>query len=337
MGKVFYSRCRPQDSDPIDIVVRERRVFIGYPAFREGMTPQRGRLRDAIIDFHCSDAEWTEATHNYRDRKMYSQTRNFARSIQIGDIALVPRPSRGVVYAGRAVSRFEVLDDASWADDYLRLRNEQNLDVSDVFSHLGDILQCCEVDEFRAISFSAIPAWVRKSLFGRSTFGFVGSLPLLELDPYETLDDIIGSRRQVGRAWTTSSVEVERRLAASVGPSSFEHLCVALLQLEHPDEIWEHVGGSGDGGVDGVGAKAEDPGCVTGLLQCKFVHWGGRLSIAERDALPGTRQILASLLHPEQVDTAPDIEFWSRQTIAALVIKHSHSLPLATTLRVGEP
>ena len=43
-------------------------------------------------------------------------------------------------------------------------------------------------------------------------------------------------------------VEVERRLADFVGPSTFEHLCVALLQLEHPDEIWEHVGGSGDGG-----------------------------------------------------------------------------------------
>jgi hypothetical protein len=112
---------------------------------------------------------------------------------------------------------------------------------------------------------------------------------------------------------------------------------VALLQLEHPDEIWEHVGGSGDGGVDGVGAKADDPSRVVGLLQCKFVHPSGRLSIAEGDALPGTRQILASLLHPEQLDIAQNIEFWSRQTIAALVIKHAHFLPLATTLRVGAP
>jgi hypothetical protein len=156
MVAVFYSRCRPQDSDPIEIVLRERRLFVGYPAFRNGVTPERGKLRDAIIDFHCDDAEWAKSTQSYDDRKMYSQTRNFARSIQINDIALVPRPSRGVVYAGRVVSGFSVLDDASWVEDYLRIRKSQNLDTSDVFSHIGDILQCCEVDEFRAVSFSRV-------------------------------------------------------------------------------------------------------------------------------------------------------------------------------------
>ena len=50
------------------------------------------------------------------------------------------------------------------------------------------------------------------------------------------------------RAWTLDIEEIKRRLAEDLTPTSFEHLVVSLLQLEHPTETWQYTGGPGDGG-----------------------------------------------------------------------------------------
>ena len=90
------------------------------------------------------------------ERKPYQQNRNFVCNIEPGAIALVPRPSRGVVYAGRVTTRFEVLNDPPWGNEYLDLRCEQGLDSENEFSHLADVAQWCEVDHFRAGPFPVI-------------------------------------------------------------------------------------------------------------------------------------------------------------------------------------
>lgn len=191
-GAVFFSRCRPQDSDPIDLVIRERRIFIGYPALRANVEACRDRLREAVIDLWCSDEEWEALRPGFgKDAKQYQQNRNFVRTIDPGAIALVPRPSRGVVYAGRVVGRFELLDDPPWADDYIELRRRQKLKTEDEPYHLADIAQCCEVDRFRAIPFPLVPAWIRRSLLGRSTYGRIWPMPELELDPYTAMDRLL--------------------------------------------------------------------------------------------------------------------------------------------------
>jgi hypothetical protein len=334
LPNVVFSRCRPQDSDPIDIVVRERRAFIGYPAWRNGVVPEIGHLRNALVDFQVSDEEWQALRPQLENPKMSSQSRNFARSVQVGDIMLVPRPSRGVVYAGRVIHRFEILNNPPWGDEYLHLREMQGLDAANVFSHLADVAQCCKVDEFQPLPFTTVPAWVRRSLFGRSTFGHLHTLPVLDLNAYTSLDALLENPWHAERPWNSDPAEVERRLADFVGPGAFEHLCVALLQLEHPDEIWEHVGGSGDGGLDGVAALAANPSRIVGVLQCKWAYRGGSITIAEPN-LDHPRQILASLLHPDKI-TAPigGVELWTRQRVAELVLKHAAILPIARTMRI---
>jgi len=330
---VFFSRCRPQDSDPIDIVLRERRLFIGYPAWRAGVEPRRDRLRESVVDFWCSDEEWAQLKPDLgKDSKQYQQNRNFVRTIDPGAIALVPRPSRGVVYAGRVVGRFELLDNPPWANDYIELRTQQGLKTEDESYYLADVAQCCEVDEFRAIPFPIMPAWIRRSLLGRSTYGGVSPIPELELDPYTAMDKLLAHPEQAERTWTSDVREVERRLVESVGPNTFEHLCVALLQLEHPDQIWTHVGGSGDGGIDGVGAAAG--GSVVGLLQCKWAYWGENVFVEHQTGEGAKRQILMALLHGSNLQIPGSIEFWPRDRIAALVVQHASRLPLAVSLRV---
>jgi hypothetical protein len=91
-GSVFYSRCRPQNADLIDIVLRERRMFIGWPLWRPDVEPQRGRLREAIVDRRCSDEEWSALyPHLPENRAMHSRCRNFVWDIKVGDIGLVQR------------------------------------------------------------------------------------------------------------------------------------------------------------------------------------------------------------------------------------------------------
>ncbi len=333
---VFFSRCRPQDSDPIEIVLRERRVFIGYPACRPvNGELEKKRLRNHVMDLHCSDEEWVALRRDLGKnwRREFQKNRNFVRAIEPGAIALVPRPGRGVVYAGRVTSPFELLDDPPWGEEYLQLRRKQRLDVSDECSHLADVAQCITVDDFRPIPFASVPAWIRRSLFGRSTYGLVGPLESLGFDPYSALVKLLDNPRSAFPSWTDELDEIERRLVEAVGPNQFEHLCVALLQLEHPQESWVHIGGSGDGGVDGISTGPN--GKVVGMLQCKWAYQGESLTIADSAAESCVRQVLASIIHPSEVTVPEGLEFWSRRRIAEILRKHANRLPLALSLRIA--
>lgn len=333
---VFFSRCRPQSSDPIDIVLRERRAFIGYAAWRTDVEPRRGHLREAMIDFRCSDDAWNAYYSKFdkENRKQYQQNRNFIQSINPGAIALVPRPNRGLIYAGRVVAPFEMLDDPPWGDEYLHLRErEKRGEGYGLFSHLADVAHCCEVDRFRSLPFSLVPAWIRRSLFGRSTYGRIWPLAELNLDPYSILSNLLDHPETIDHPWTNDPAEVEQRLVHSIGPNTFEHLCVSLLQLEHPGEVWAHVGGSGDGGVDGTGAGTD--GKVIGLLQCKWAYRGEQIALADRALQGSVRQVLAALLHPRDLPPPAGMEWWPRSHIASLVIRHAARLPVAVSLRVG--
>jgi hypothetical protein len=332
-GVVFFSRCRPQESDPIDLVRRERRIFIGYPAWREDVPPRRGHLREAVVDLLCPDEEWASLRATFGDKgREYQKNRNFVRVVKPGAIALVPRPNRGVVYAGRVVAPFELLDNPPWGDEYLHLRHDQGLGVENDFTHLADVAQCCEVDWLRAIPLPLIPAWIRRSLFGRSTYGLVKPFAALDLDGFSILDRLLDNPGRADRKWTDDVTEVERRLVDGIGPNAFEHLCVALLQLEHPEHVWAHAGGSGDGGIDGIGSDAD--GRVVGLLQCKWTYYGEDVAIAAWDAQGPVRQVLAALIHTESLRPLRGIEFWSRRAIASMVVQHADRLPVAMSLRI---
>ena len=46
------------------------------------------------------------------------------------DIALVPRPSHGLIYAGRVVGPFELLDMPPWYERYMQIRGDMDLSQS---------------------------------------------------------------------------------------------------------------------------------------------------------------------------------------------------------------
>lgn len=334
---VFFCRCRPQLSDAVDIVRKTNRVFIGYPAWRAGRYEQDHSFRSAIVDLSSIDQDSSvldpQLDSGYR--RQISMNRNLVREAANGSIVLVPRPARGLVYAGRTLG-FELVDNPLWGDEYLSLRSKQGKDVERRGSHLADVVQGWRVDRWRPIPFNAIPAWIRGSLLGRSTIGRIKAIHLgqLRLDPFTELDHIIEHPDRICPHKTADQQEIEKRLVTDIGPSSFEHLVVALLQLERPDEIWSHVGGSGDGGVDGLGTNHK--GHVVGLLQCKWLYDGVELPFEHRDTEsdPNIRLFVATLVHPK-LSEARGIILLDRSKIAGLLLKHADRLPWAKSMRIG--
>lgn len=333
MPQVFYSRCKPYTYDAVDVALKAKRIFFGYCMRKRGATYDRHHLSESIVDVTCDDQEWERWRSQSDKIRQYNQNRNFAKKITKGSIALIPRPSSGVVYCGVVNSEFELVDNPQWYDAWEKIWNVHDNRSPDDLWIAGEIAQTWSVDKFRPIPIPRIPVWIRRSLFGRSTYGMINSYG--DLDPHPTLKDILEAKEFAPKAWTTDVQEVERRLITDVTPNAFEHLVVSLLQLENPCQIWTHVGGSGDGGVDGIGA---DPrGNVVGLLQCKWSYNGEALPMdpLSNTSVPGAKHYLAAAFHPDRVKQPEGYHFINKHEVARLLIKHSSFLPQSMALRVG--
>jgi hypothetical protein len=161
------------------------------------------------------------------------------------------------------------------------------------------------------------------------------------MSPLATIESLM-ARWEEGRAfpprpWTINPPEVTQRLREAITPSLFEGLVVSLLQLEEPHLSWLGVGGSGDGGIDGV--ASDDDGDVVSVLQCKWA-WDGGHVFGQDLVWPGTnkplRRVFAHMTHRSGAPAGADL-VWDVGVITELLLKHAHHLPLAVTLRVGHP
>ena len=335
---VFFCRCRPQNSDAIEIALETNRVFIGYPAWRKGKFELDHSFHSAIVNLGATqqDNDVVAAELSVSWRRQIAVNRNLVREAGNGSIVLLPRPARGLVYAGRTVG-FELVDEPPWGERYLSLRKEQGLEVKPRGSHLADVVQGWKVEKWHSVPFPAIPVWIRASLFGRSTIGRIKPirLPGLELDPLVELDRVIKNPARVWPPRTSDVEEIAKRLVTYIGPNSFEHLVVALLQLERPEEMWSHIAGSGDGGVDGIGANRD--GRVVGLLQCKWRYDGSKLDFenSTEETDPNIKRYVASLLHPADLAEVRSTILLDRLSIARLVLKHVDKLPWAQSMQIG--
>ena len=300
-----------------------------------------------MCDLKCSNDEWNEY-YNRADtpyKRQISTNRNIVRDAVEGSILVIPRPDRGLVYCG-TISGFELVNNPSWGKQYLELRISQGLakpkSKFDEASHLRDVIQSFKIveDEWCELAFSSIPTWIRKSFFGRSSTSRIHPIwdkekSEVRLDPVQTMKQLM-STNSLTHKWVDSSQirDVEDRLLCKIGPETFEHLMVALLALEEPHVIWEQVGGSGDGGVDGLGT-CKKSGKVIAVLQSKWAYHGETIKIVKNHQ--DKRVILSSLLHPKTI-TAESVgmEFYGLNRIAKLVVKHANSLPWARLMCIKQ-
>jgi hypothetical protein len=341
MPLVVYNRTKPWDYDAAEIALKNKISFFGY-ALHSSSSYDCRHLKTCVADPSGPEEAWKAAVANAKDIyralgyphppniRQANKNRNIVKDVKTGDIVLMPRPSLGVVYAA-FVSKlgFELVDCPPWADDFRKLCGDNN---KVRFPEI-EVAQCWHVEDWTRIPFTSIPGWIRRSLFGQATYNRVH--PVGELSPHVALSELMGNSRTASLQWTYESAQIEERLKHHLGPSAFEHLVVALLQLEQPSRRWFHVGGSGDGGADGL--AADDNGNVVAVLQCKWSF--DSLPKKFTDPLLGREpieQIVAGLIYPVAPDLHKDIRFLGAKEISALVAKHKDRLPIALSLRIGQ-
>ena len=343
----FYCRARPQGCDALKIFKRASRVFIGYPLKQDGIDYNPNALKSCLVDpSRCPDSEWKRQTVERKDGKYgenprfhsYTRNRNFIPSVTEGSIVVVPRPSQGVAYLARVESPFEIVDAPSWRQRYLDIRKEQGLNWEDdnKQQHTADVAQGWQVDEYRPVDLARIPGWLHRSLLGRSTYGPLGPHPLdSKVSAHSVLEEILQGQYSSASHWTIEVEDIKKRLVDTLSnPSAFENLVVALLQLNHPEEMWHCTGGPGDGGIDGYGSN--ENGDVVGLMQAKY-YANKAPELADVGGSVRSIRRYAAVFLPENPTRPSDGTcLLNLDWIASEVRRHWRRLPLAVTLRVGE-
>ncbi len=271
---VFFVKCRPQGADIIDIVLSEKRVFIGYPPWRRRAQYNPTKITSCVVNLRNPDDGWKSEVREYHQSMKINQA--FASSVDKGWIVAIPRPGDGICWVAEIAHPFELVDNPSWKERYLKLRLDLDLNCEDEASHVGDVVQSWRFSRAIPVSFGRIPRWISYRLLSRSTIGEVYGIPSLGLHAYAVLKRFIDGISDQPLSETDDVKEIARRLVTFVSPNALEHLAVSLLQLEYPKEMWWHIGGSGDGGSDGLGYTAS--WVHTGQLQCKWLFHGHHCS-----------------------------------------------------------
>ena len=340
----FYCRAKPQHANAIKIFRESNYVFIGYPLKRKrengSNIPYDPTALAGCLANPMNDDDWEEQIERHKKEtgfksQQFNKNRNFAKRVTKGSIVVIPRPEEGAVYLGKVISDFRIIDNPQWAKAYLNLRAEQKLDIDDSKNqHIADVCQGWKVEAYKKVDLSKLPAWLRRSLFGRTTFGVFKDHPLDEsVTAFKSLADIYEGNVLPPLKWTTNPSDVKNRLIENLTANSFEHLVVSLLQLKHPTEIWHQTGGPGDGGIDGLGS--DENGNVTGIMQAKF-YSDIAPQLPDLDGIDIRRY--AAVLLPEHPEVKTEnTELLDINWVATMIIKHSNKMPLAMTMRIGNP
>jgi hypothetical protein len=135
-------------------------------------------------------------------------------------------------------------------------------------------------------------------------------------------------------------MSTKAKLLESVSPSIFEHLVIHLLQLESGHTArWHHIGGAGDGGVDGM-ALSHD-GKIASVLQCKWhsnenakTLINGMLAI--RQKWPDCEIVVAVFLEgrPNIGQLPPRTRYIGLSEIVMLIERFRDQMPFALTLGI---
>lgn len=344
----WFNRAKPLDANAFEIFQQASRVFIGYPLIRDDVNFDPHALRSCLVNPNpsiCPDDEWECYRQSGQIGRMQTKNREFIPYVTKGSIVAIPRTEEGAIYVGRINGPFEIVDSPNWGGDYRRLRCSQRGDWQD--EYIAQVAQGWSVDGYKRFPLLLLPVWMHQSIFGRGgqgTFGQFKNHPLYKnTTAWGVLDQILKGQYKFSNkfrtSWTLDLDEIKRRLVNAMTVNAFENLIVSLLDLEYPDEIWHQTGGSGDGGIDGLGS--DDNGVVVGLMQAKLYGSSSPLNLGTLNLGKAHQQSLrryAAILLPENPTPPTDgrTELLDLEWIARAVLRHWQALPQARAMRVGQ-
>ena len=349
----FFCRAKPQGADAFEIFKMAKRVFIGYPFWKEEMYDDNypEQLKFCMINpTQYTDEEWKELKNRNNYIAKFTENRNFIGNVTKGSIVVIPRPEFGDVHIARIKSKFHIVNSPCWREEYLELRLQQGLHKNEMKNHqdmsvvdcenclTGDVAQGWEVDEYKSVTLAFIPGWIRHSLFGRSTYGQIREKHPLDskLTSHELLTEIYCGTCPSEFKWSCDLEEIKRRLVdSSLNSHSLEVLVVSLLQLDNPKISWHHTGGIGDGGIDGF--ASDEKGKTVGVMQAKYHAYCYPEFSDKIDS--GIRRFAAVFLSMD-IYSKPSMDnttYIDLDWIAKRVQRYWKFLPIALSLRIGSP
>lgn len=323
---VFFIRNKPQDADIIELNLKLKRVFVGYPPFKKGKKFDENNIKSCTYDISNDSFTKDDIEDPTFYRSGIAQNIGLVAEAIPDSFVIIPRPERGYYYIGK-IKKFELVNSPTWTDDYKKIRIEQKLnweekDVGHQY-HVGDIIQSWIVEEFKPVSPFKFPAWIRHSLFGRSTIGRIK-----DLDNNNQVYDII-SKLYLGKSINVADKSTKDKLLYFLSPETFEHFMCNLLLLEHTknNQIWVHIGGSGDGGIDCIGFDKKSRE-VIGIAQCKLK----KQSVKEMKELLSElnqkfkgNKFICNYYCTEHIEEGKDLEILNQERILKLFEKHKDS------------
>jgi len=178
MSIAFYLKARPQNADAVLFYRDLSRIFIGYPAWRKDLAPGTPigdcihRLDDPSWDNPASVA-WEGLSSRRGYQSMITAQRNLVKRIDVGSFAVVPYLSEGIAYIARISHPYDIEKSPACGETYLTLRLRQGLPHTkdDYESLVGDVVQGWRTEQWKSISFAALPRWLSSQIMGRRTLG----------------------------------------------------------------------------------------------------------------------------------------------------------------------
>jgi len=229
----FFAKCRPQDADIIEYVRKYKRVFIGYPVYKD-TDFNKHHSKSWLYDLSTikSEEELNKIINNKKSKITYDQnyrshvTNNYhlIHSIAKDSIVLIPRPGSGICYMGK-VEKFELVENPDWADDYIKQRKEQKLECADISLHIADVVQTWKIHgDLKPVPFPIIPQWISGQFHRRQQIGIIHDA-YDNLSAYETLGKIWAGTYRRSRTPTNDPDKLKYRMLESISTNSFEQLC----------------------------------------------------------------------------------------------------------------
>ena len=200
----------------MDIVLSEKRVFIGYPPWRRGARYNPAKMASCVVNLRSAGEDWQDQTDRYRPPM--KTNRKFALSVGKGWIVVIPRPGDKICYVAEIAGDFELIDNPPWRARYLEFRRQHRLDVSDESSHVGDIVQSWRFSKLVKVPFGRIPRWITYRLLSRPTVGEIYGYPERGLHAHATLKRFIRGVPDPPLTTTNDLLEIQRRLLTFISP-----------------------------------------------------------------------------------------------------------------------
>lgn len=280
--------------DLLDFFKRKGRLTIGYIAWceidRASPVWNEWSKQLASLSSHLLLPSEAVATVEFGDRddsRIIKLNARLQNEVRPGDFVVIPRPASGRFYVGRIGSDFTIFQDdpstlfeehekstiaAIAEEESAKNKGNKNQELCNLY---GQVLQGWQLEKLadesdgpmylQEVPLFLVPSIIRKSMASRRSHGRV-SIPG-EAQYANLVASILDGFLSPSKERVTLHSLVQR-LQHDLTPSSFEHLCVDLLNCEQPERHWIHVGGAGDGGIDGAGFNRV--GKLVAVLQCKY-------------------------------------------------------------------